>query len=104
MTQKETRVAPNVVVGTLQLKFCLFMYCLTLGQHTYLLLLSLWGKLGGGNPCKKDNEFVISSPLGKTVNINHMYKRVQFVINKCELKVDLLTLELHNFDVILGMD
>lgn len=33
-----------------------------------------------------------------------MYKRVQFVINKCELKVDLLTLELHNFDVILGMD
>jgi hypothetical protein len=33
-----------------------------------------------------------------------MYKRVQFVINKCELKVDLLPLELHNFDVILGMD
>jgi hypothetical protein len=69
------------------------------------VVIKLVGEIGGGgDPCKKDNEFVISSPLGKTVNINHMYKRVQFVINKCELKVDLLTLELHNFDVILGMD
>ena len=68
--------------------------------HLFVVIGGNWG----GNPCKKDNEFVISTPLGKTVNINHMYKRVQFVINKCELKVDLLPLELHNFDVILGMD
>jgi hypothetical protein len=58
----------------------------------------------GGNPCKKDNEFVISTLLGETVNIDHMYKRVQLVINGCKLKVDLLPLELHDFDVILGMD
>jgi hypothetical protein len=33
-----------------------------------------------------------------------MYKGVQLVINGCEMKVDLLPLELHDFDVILGMD
>jgi hypothetical protein len=33
-----------------------------------------------------------------------MYKGVQINIGGCELKVDILALELHDFDVILGMD
>ena len=70
--------------------------------HSFLSI-NLVGKLGEIF-CKIDNEFVISSPLCETVNIDHMYKGVQLVINGCEMKVDLLPLELHDFDVILGMD
>jgi hypothetical protein len=33
-----------------------------------------------------------------------MYKKVQINISGCELKVDVLPLELHDFNVILGMD
>ena len=63
----------------------------------------LVGELGR-NPCRIENEFIISTPLSETVNVDHMYKGVQINIGGCELKVDLLQLELHDFDVILGMD
>jgi hypothetical protein len=56
--------------------------------HSFVAI-KLVGKLGE-NPCKIDNEFVISTQLGETVNIDHMYKGVQLVINRCEMKVDLL--------------
>jgi len=64
-------------------------------------------KLMGGlgrNPCRIENRFIISTSLSETVNVDHMYKGVQINIGGCELKVDLLPLELHDFDVILGMD
>jgi hypothetical protein len=103
MTQEETRVAPDVVAGTLHLNF-LPVHVLFDSRATHSFLsINLVGKLGEIF-CKIDNEFVISTPLCETVNIDHMYKGVQLVINRCEMKVDLLPLELHDFDVILGMD
>jgi hypothetical protein len=56
------------------------------------------------NPSKIENGFVISTPLSKTMNIDHMYIEVQVNINGCELRVDLLPLKLHDFDAILRMD
>jgi hypothetical protein len=63
----------------------------------------LVGELGK-NPCRVENGFIISTLLSETMNIDHMYKGVQISVSGCELKVDLLPLELHDFDVILGMD
>jgi hypothetical protein len=55
------------------------------------------------NPSKIENGFVISTPLSETI-IDHMYKEIQVNISGCELRVDLLPLKLHDFDVILRMD
>jgi len=44
------------------------------------------------NPSKIENGFVISTPLSETMNIDHMYMKVQVNINGCELRVDLLPL------------
>ena len=94
--------ASKVVAGTLQLN-SLSIHVLFDLSATHLLVSN---KLVGGiwrNPCRIENRFIISTSLCKTVNVDHMYKGVQINIGGCELKVDLLPLELHDFDVILGM-
>lgn len=53
------------------------------------------------NPSKIENGFVISTPLNEMVNIDHMDKGAHININGCELRLDLLPLELYDFDVIL---
>jgi hypothetical protein len=42
--------------------------------------------------------------LGETVETNVVLKRVGININGCELKADLIPLELSDFDIILGMN
>jgi hypothetical protein len=47
---------------------------------------------------------VVSTPLGKNINIDEVYKGVKLYIKGVELRVDLMPLELHDFDLILEMD
>jgi hypothetical protein len=103
MTQEQTRVASYVVAGILQLNFMFIHVLFDPGVTHSFVANKLVGGLGR-NPCRIENEFIISTPLSETMNIDHMYKRVQINIGGCELKVDLLPLEIHDFDVILGMD
>jgi hypothetical protein len=58
----------------------------------------------GNDPCRIENRFVISTTLNEMVNIDHMYKDVQINISGCELRLDLLLLELYDFDVILEIN
>ena len=60
-------------------------------------------KLGKG-PSKVDKGFIISTPLGETMNIDFVYKGIRVSIHGLEIRVDLLMLELYDFEVILGMD
>jgi len=103
MTQEKTRAVSDVVAGTLQLNSLSVHVLFDLGAtHSFVA-----NKLVGGlrkNPCRIENGFIISTLLSETVNVDHIYKGVQINIGGCELKVDLLPLELHDFDVILGMD
>jgi hypothetical protein len=103
MTQEETRATSDVVASTLQLNSLLVHVLFDLDATHSFVANKLVGGLGK-NPCRIENEFIISTPLSETVNVDHMYKDVQINIGGCELKVDLLPLELHDFDVILGMD
>ena len=48
--------------------------------------------------------FIISNLLGKNVNIDHVYKGIKVDINGCEIRVDLVLLELYDFEVILGIN
>jgi len=56
------------------------------------------------NPCMLKRGFIISILLGKNINIDHVYKGIKVDINGCEMRVDLLPLELYDFEVILGID
>jgi len=70
--------------------------------HSFIIN-KLMGKLGK-NPCWIKKWFVISTLLSENANIDHVYKGIKVDINRCEMRVNLLPLELHDFDVILGMD
>lgn len=56
----------------------------------------------GGTLSKIEQAFTISTSLDEVVDIDHVYKRV--IINGYEMKVDLIPLQLHDFDLIFGMD
>ena len=47
---------------------------------------------------------VVSTPLGKYINIDKVYKGVILNIEGAEIRVDLMSLALDDFDLILGMD
>jgi len=46
----------------------------------------------------------VSTPLRENINVDEVYKRVVLYVEGMELQVDLMPLELYDFDLILGMD
>jgi hypothetical protein len=48
--------------------------------------------------------FTIRTSLGDVVKTNNMYMDVKIGLDEYESVVDLIPLELNDFDVILGMD
>jgi hypothetical protein len=55
-------------------------------------------------PNRVEKGVVISTPLGETVIIEHVYIGCRVEIRDLEMRVDLLPIELYDFDLILGMD
>jgi hypothetical protein len=49
---------------------------------------------------KVNKRFTISTPLGETMNIDFVYKGIRVSIHGLEMRVDLLLLELYDFEVI----
>jgi hypothetical protein len=50
-----------------------------------------------------EKEVVINTPLGETVFIEYVYKDCPVKIGDVEMNVDLLPLDLYDFEMILGM-
>jgi len=48
--------------------------------------------------------FIIRTPMGNIVETNIMYVGVRVSLSEYETKVDLIPLELQDFDIILAMD
>ena len=48
--------------------------------------------------------FLIGTPMGNRVETDIVYVNVGVNLSGCETKVDLIPLELHDFDIILGMN
>jgi len=61
------------------------------------------GKLGR-SPSRVGKGFIISTPLGKHVDIDVIYIGIKLEIMGCEMHVDLIPLGIHDFDIILGID
>lgn len=101
MTQQDVKVALDVVVGMLQLN-SLQVHTLIDHSATLLFTTNKIMKKFGGTLNKIKQGFTISTSLDEVVDIDHVYKRV--IINRYEMKVDLIHLQLHDFDLIFGMN
>ena len=49
-------------------------------------------------------DLLVTSPLGHSVRVNHLYKNCPLLVHDREFSVDLIALPFHEFDLILGMD
>jgi hypothetical protein len=103
MTQKDVGAMPDVITGTLQLGL-IQVYALInpRASHSFVAhrIVSNLNVL----PSRLNVGMVVSTPLGKNINIDEVYKGVKLYIKGVELRVDLMPLELHDFDLILEMD
>jgi hypothetical protein len=103
MTYEDVGVVPNVVAGTLQLD-TMQIYALIdpRASHSFVSykimnnLHMLSSNLAIG--------VTVSTPLGENIHIDDIYRGVKLYIGGLQLRVDLMPLELYDFDVILGMD
>jgi hypothetical protein len=103
MTHEDVGVVPNVVVGTLQL-YTIQVYALIdpRASHSFVAyrivnnLYVLSSKLGVG--------VTVSTSLERVYILKYLYRVKTIYIGGLELMVDLMPLELYDFDLILGMD
>lgn len=51
-----------------------------------------------------DSDLVVATPVGDSLLANSVYKECSIRVNDRELKANLIPLDIHDFDVILGMD
>jgi hypothetical protein len=103
MTQEEVRVALNVVAGTLQLNSLPVHVLIDPGATHSFVANKIMGKIGK-RPSRVKRGFMISTPLSEVVVIDVVYKGIVISIDGLELGVDLIPLELQDFEVIPGMD
>jgi len=103
MTQEDVGAMPDVVTSTLQLGLIQVYALIDLGaSHSFVAhqIVSNLKVL----PSRLSVGVVVSTPLGKNINIDEVYKGVILYFEGVELRVDLMPLELYDFDLILGMD
>jgi hypothetical protein len=103
MIYEDVRAIPDVVVGTLQLDIMQVYALIDLGaSHSFVSyrivnnLHVLSSNLGVG--------VIVSTPLGENIFIYDIYRGVKLYIGGLELRVDLMPLQLYDFDMIMGMD
>jgi len=103
MTYEDVRAVPDVVAGTLQLDTMQVYALIDPGAShsfvSYIIVNNLHvlsSNLAVG--------VMVCTPLGENIHIDDIYRGVKLYIGGLELRVDLMSLELYDFDVILGMD
>ncbi|XP_028102655.1 uncharacterized protein LOC114301902 [Camellia sinensis] len=103
LTREEAEVAPSVVQGTLLISFVPVRVLIDSGStHSFaapkfLRCLSI--------PCEPlDACIAVSTPLGETVVLGDVCRYCEIKLDGRIFPVDLISLEMKDFDVILGMN
>ena len=94
---------PGVIAGTFTL-FDIDLYALIDpgSTHSYICMEQMSEKLPSVELLAYD--LLVTSPLGHSVRVNHVYKNCPLMVHDREFSVDLIALPFHEFDLILGMD
>lgn len=100
MTQEDVWAATDVVVGTSLLENQYVHILMDLGA-TYSFMARKIENILKKQPIKLEKGFFISTSLGDVVLVEHMYKSVKVTIEGYGMEVNVMPLELHDFDLIL---
>ena len=103
MRAREDPDIPRVIAGTFTL-FDIDLYALIDpgSTHSYICMEQMSDKLPSVELL--DYDLLVTSPMGHSVRVNHVYKNCPLMVHDKEFSVDLISLLFHEFDLILGMD
>jgi hypothetical protein len=103
MTHEDVGAVPDVVAGTLQLDTIQVYALIDPGASHSFVAHRIVNNLHVLS-CKLGVRVTVSTPLGENIHIDDIYRGVKLYIGGLQLRVDLMPLELYDFDLILGMD
>ena len=103
MTAKEASAANDLVAGTLQL-YSRNVYALFDTGATHSVINTSVATKLNLNPEKLGSSLVIDTPTREAIPITTIFKKCPLRIGGAELEVDFISLEMNEFDIILGMD
>ncbi|RVX00506.1 Transposon Ty3-G Gag-Pol polyprotein [Vitis vinifera] len=103
MTHKDAQATSDVVIGTLRIHTLFARALIDPGSTHSFVSVSFAGLLG--MPIDNmDFDLFVATPLGDSVVVNKTIRDCCVMIGYKEMTVDLVLLDLQDFDVILGMD
>jgi hypothetical protein len=102
LTREEVKVASDVVAGT-QLMNNINVLVFELGATHLFITRRIVTKIGRGGESNRKKGFIIRTPIGNRVETDSIYVGVGVSLPGYETKVNLMPLELHDFNTILGM-
>ena len=103
MTHRDAQATSDVVTGTLQIH-TLFARTLIDPGSTHSFVSVYFAGLLGMPIDNMDFDLFVATPLGDSVVLNKIIRDCCVMIGYREMTVDLVLLDLQDFDVILGMD
>ncbi|RVW49285.1 Transposon Ty3-I Gag-Pol polyprotein [Vitis vinifera] len=103
MTHGDAQVTSDVVTGTIRIH-TLFARALIDPGSTHSFVSASFASLLGMSIDNMDFDLFVATPLGDFVVVNKILRDCCVMIGYREMTVDLVLLDLQDFDVILGMD
>ena len=103
MTQQEADATPNVVTGTISL-FDTDAHVLVDSGATHSFISREFIERVGIEMKPTECSMVVSLPTGDSGIANRVYRGSKVTIASHEFEADLIVLDIHDFDIILGMD
>ena len=103
VTQQAADATPNVVTGTISL-FDNDAHVLVDSGATHSLISREFIERVGIEMRLTECSMVVSLPTGNSLITNRVYRGSKVTIASHEFEADLIVLDIHDFDIILGMD
>ncbi|RVX07696.1 Retrovirus-related Pol polyprotein from transposon 17.6 [Vitis vinifera] len=103
MTHRDAQATSDVVTGTLRIHTLFARVLIDPGSTHSFVSVSFAGLLGLP-VASMDFDLIVATPMGDSVVASRMLRNCIVMIGYREMPVDLVLLDLQDFDVILGMD
>ena len=103
VTQQAVDATPDVVTGTISL-FDIDAHVLVVSEATHSFISREFIKRVGIEMRLTERSMVVSLPTGDSLIANRVYRGSKVTTASHEFEADVIVLDIHDFDIILGMD